>query len=147
MASQAVIWTDDVSDCSTWTFGNGANELGQPWTDIDINFACSTEGPAGFYNQWAGGTGDGSAAPAINSATADNGFLIVDSDLFGADANYDASWVENSWVQTANPIDCSDHPYVSLSFQTRYRCWDNGASDGSEKCLWKSAVTAQLGLP
>ena len=130
-----VFWTNDISDCGTWTFDNASAEAGAPWTDIDINFFCSTEGPAGFYNQWAGGTGDGSAAPAINSTSADNGFLMVDSDLFGADANYDASWVENCWVQTAEAIDCSAHPFVSIAMQTRYRCWDNGASDGSEKCF------------
>ena len=134
-ADREVFWTNDISTCADFTFGNGMAEVGQPWTDIDINFFCSTEGPAGFYNQWAGGTGDGSAAPAINSASADNGFLMVDSDLFGAEANYAADWVENCWAQTAEPIDCSAHPYVSIAMQTRYRCWDNGASDGSEKCF------------
>ena len=134
-ADREVFWTDDISNCDNWTFGNGAAEEGSPWFDIDINFACSTEGPAGPYNQWAGGTADGSAAPAINSTTADNGFLMVDSDLFGADANYDANWVENCWAQTAQPIDCSMHEFVSISMQTRYRCWDNGGSDGSEKCF------------
>ena len=134
-ADREVFWTNDISNCADFTFGNGSMEVGEPWTDIDINFFCSTEGPAGFYNQWAGGTGDGSAAPAINSASADNGFLMVDSDLFGAEANYSADWVENCWAQTAEPIDCSAHPYVSIAMQTRYRCWDNGASDGSEKCF------------
>ncbi len=134
-ADREVFWTNDIANCADFTFGNGSAEVGEPWTGIDINFLCSTEGPAGFYNQWAGGTGDGSAAPAINSATADNGFLMVDSDLFGADANYSADWVENCWAQTAEPIDCSAHPYVSIAMQTRYRCWDNGASDGSEKCF------------
>lgn len=134
-ADREVFWTNDISTCADFTFGNGSMEVGQPWTDIDISFLCSTEGPAGFYNQWAGGTGDGSAAPAINSASADNGFLMVDSDLFGAEANYAADWVENCWAQTAEPIDCSAHPYVSIAMQTRYRCWDNGASDGSEKCF------------
>jgi len=134
-ADREVFWTNDISTCADFTFGNGSMEVGQPWTDIDINFFCSTEGPAGFYNQWAGGTGDGSAAPAINSTSADNGFLMVDSDLFGAEANYSADWVENCWAQTADPIDCSAHPYVSIAMQTRYRCWDNGASDGSEKCF------------
>jgi len=134
-ADREVFWTNDISTCADFTFGNGSMEVGEPWTDIDINFFCSTEGPAGFYNQWAGGTGDGSAAPAINSASADNGFLMVDSDLFGAEANYSADWVENCWAQTAEPIDCSAHPYVSIAMQTRYRCWDNGASDGSEKCF------------
>lgn len=130
-----LIWADDVSDCGNWTFGNGAAEIAAPWTDIDINFTCSTEGPSGSFNQWAGGAGDGSAAPAINSTSADNGFLIVDSDLYGADATYSANWVENCWVQTAEAIDCSAHPFVSIAMQTRYRCWDNGASDGSEKCF------------
>jgi hypothetical protein len=134
-ADREVFWNNDISTCADFTFGNGSMEVGQPWTDIDISFLCSTEGPAGFYNQWAGGTGDGSAAPAINSASADNGFLMVDSDLFGAEANYAADWVENCWAQTAEPIDCYAHPYVSIAMQTRYRCWDNGASDGSEKCF------------
>ena len=78
-----VIWTDDISDCSTWTFGNGSGEVNQPWTDIDLDFQCSTVGSSGFYNQWAGGDGDGSPAPGMNSTTGDNGFLLVDSDLFG----------------------------------------------------------------
>ncbi len=132
-----VIWTHDcnIDDCGDWAFGNGAGEAGSPWEDIDLNFECSTDGPAGPYNQWAGGTGDFSAASAMNSTTAANGLLIVDSDLFGADANYGAAWIENSWVQTANAIDCSTLDFVSISLETRYRCWDNGGSDDSEKCL------------
>jgi len=132
-----VIWSHDcnVDDCSTWVFGNGSDIDGSPWEGIDLNFECSTEGPAGPYNQWAGGTGDFSAASAMNSTTSDNGLLIVDSDLFGADANYSAAWIENSWVQTADPIDCSSLEFVSISMETRYRCWDNGSSDDSEKCL------------
>jgi hypothetical protein len=132
-----VIWSHDcnVDSCDSWTFDNGASIVGSPWEDIDLNFECSTDGPAGPYNQWAGGTGDGSAASAMNSTTSSNGLLIVDSDLFGQDANYDAAWIENSWVQTANSIDCSTLDYVSISLETRYRCWDNGASDDSEKCL------------
>jgi len=132
-----VIWSHDcnVDSCSSWVFDNGSPIAGSPWEDIDLNFECTVEGPAGPYNQWAGGTGDGSAASPMNSTTANNGLLIVDSDLFGADANYDAAWIENSWVQTADPIDCSSLEFVSISMETRYRCWDNGASDDSEKCL------------
>lgn len=132
-----VIWTHDcnVEDCGDWVFGNGSGEVGSPWEDVDLNFECSTDGPSGPYNQWAGGTGDGSAASAMNSTTSANGLLIVDSDLFGADANYSAAWIENSWVQTGEAIDCSSLEYVSISLETRYRCWDNGASDDSEKCL------------
>lgn len=132
-----VIWSHDcnVDSCSSWVFGNGSDIAGAPWEGIDLNFECTTEGPAGPYNQWAGGTGDFSAASAMNSTTSDNGLLIVDSDLFGADANYSAAWIENSWVQTAEPIDCSSLEFVSISLETRYRCWDNGSSDDSEKCL------------
>ena len=61
--------------------------------------------------------------------------MIIDSDEFGQESNYSAAWVENAWFQNANAIDCSGHPYVTISFETRYRCWDNGASDDSEKCL------------
>ena len=136
-AARAVFWSHDcnVNDCSDWSFDNGAYEVGAPWTDIDINFECTTDGPSGPYNQWAGGSGDGSSASSMNSTTSSNGTIIVDSDLFGADANYDANWVENCWFQTVAPIDCSEHPYVSISLETRYRCWDNGGSDDSEKCL------------
>ena len=132
-----VIWSHDcnIDSCDTWTFGNGSDIAGSPWEGIDLNFECSTDGPAGPYNQWAGGTGDFTAASAMNSTTSDNGLLIVDSDLFGADANYSAAWIENSWVQTADPIDCSSLEFVSISLETRYRCWDNGSSDDSEKCL------------
>ena len=132
-----VIWSHDcnIDSCDTWTFGNGSDIAGSPWEGIDLNFECSTDGPAGPYNQWAGGTGDFTAASAMNSTTSDNGVLIVDSDLFGADANYSAAWIENSWVQTADPIDCSSLEFVSISLETRYRCWDNGSSDDSEKCL------------
>ena len=136
-AARAVFWSHDcnVDDCGDWSFDNAAYEVGAPWTDIDINFECTTDGPAGPYNQWAGGSGDGSAASSMNSTTSSNGTIMVDSDLFGADANYDANWVENCWFQTVAPIDCSEHPYVSISLETRYRCWDNGGSDDSEKCL------------
>ena len=99
-----------------------------------MNFECTTVGPAGFFNGWAGGNADGTPAPPINSTSGGN-FLMVDSDLHGAVAQYDANWIENSWVQTVNPIDCSASPYVAISFETRYRCWDNGVSDGSEKCF------------
>jgi len=130
-------WSNDcnVNNCSDWVFDNGSDISGSPWFDIDINFECTVVGPAGSYNQWAGGTGDGSAASAMNSTSSSNGMLMVDSDLFGEEANYDANWVENCWVQTANAINCSAEPFVSISLETRYRCWDNGSSDDSEKCL------------
>ena len=134
MANRDLIWSNDISNCADWTFGNASDEVNAPWSTIDLNFECTSDGPTGPYNGWAGANPAGSQAPGINSTSGGN-FLLVDSDLFGADANYDANWVENSWVQTAAPIDCSANPYVAISFETRYRCWDNGGSDGSEKCF------------
>ena len=134
MANRDIIWSNDISNCADWTFGNASEEVNAPWSTIDLNFECTSNGPTGPYNGWAGANPAGSQAPGINSTSGGN-FLLVDSDLFGADANYDANWVENSWVQTAQPIDCSVNPYVAISFETRYRCWDNGGSDGSEKCF------------
>ena len=56
-------------------------------------------------------TTSGQAEPVISRGkhnyNSDNGLLLIDSDLFGADANYSAAWIENSWVQTTDPIDCS----------------------------------------
>ena len=132
--ASAPIWSNDISDCADWVFGNASDEVNAPWSTIDLNFECTANGPTGPYNGWAGANPAGSQAPGINSTSGGN-FLLVDSDLFGADANYDAFWVENSWAQTAAPIDCSANPYVAMSFETRYRCWDNGGSDGSEKCF------------
>ena len=134
MANRDIIWSNDISNCADWTFGNASDEVGAPWYTIDLNFECTANGPTGPYNGWAGASPAGTQAPGINSTSGGN-FLLVDSDLFGADANYDANWVENSWVQTAAPIDCSANPYVAIAFETRYRCWDNGGSDGSEKCF------------
>lgn len=135
-ANQPVnLYSNTMADCADWVFGNGSNEVGQPWTGIDLNFMCSMVGPSGSYNAWAGGAGDGTAAPPLNSTTSEDGILLIDSDLYGGESNYAANWVENSWAQTAESIDCSQSAYVTLSMETRYRCWDNGSSDGSEKCF------------
>ena len=128
---QGLFWYNDISNCDDWVFGNGSGEMGEPWEGLDINFDCGSGGPAGPFNIWAGGSGDGSAAPAINS-TSGGQFLMLDSDLFGADGAYG---VENAWAQTAAPINCSTNSNVAIAFETRYRCWDNGSSDGSEKCF------------
>ena len=79
-------------DCSNISFTN-ANDEG--YTDyIDgINWECTTAGPSGPY-----------AIEAINSATADNDFVLVDSDLFGAEENYAASWVENCWFNIDDAV-------------------------------------------
>ena len=51
--------------------------------------------------------------------------MLVDSDLFGAEENYAASWVENCWFNIDDPVDLTGHPFVTVEFENRYRCWDN----------------------
>ena len=138
MANRVVIWSNDVSTCADWTTGNAAMEPNAPWTGQDINFVCGPNGPTGPYNAWAGGNNggaiDGNSAPPIQSTSGGN-FLMVDSDLYGAVDAYDAAWTENAWVQTANAVPMDSAEFVAITFETRYRCWDNGASDGTEKCF------------
>ena len=125
-----IIYQNTFGDCSNITFTN-AYDAG--YTDyIDgINFACTTEGPSGPYNGWAGGTAN-SPAPSPNFTTADDGYVMVDSDLFGAEENYAASWVENCWFEIDDPVDFTGHPFVTVEFENRYRCWDNTAD--IERC-------------
>jgi Secretion system C-terminal sorting domain len=118
---RVTIYTNDFSVCNDWTKVN-ANADGYPAYIAGINFECSTTGPTGP-----------AAIDPIASPTAANGFMMVDSDLFGGSAG--GTWVENCWFQNAVGIDCSGASHVSLKFDTFYRMWDNGSSDGSEYCL------------
>jgi hypothetical protein len=120
-ADRVTIYSNDFSDCSDWEMYNAFDE---GYTDFitGINFECSTVGPEGP-----------AAIDPIASPSAANGFMMVDSDEFGGDVG--GTWVENCWFQNAEPIDLSAYANVSLKFQTFYRMWDNGSSDGSEYCL------------
>ncbi len=119
-----VVWSNqcEVDNCSEWQFGNVG--------DYDINFYCSYDGPIGPSNTWAGADQGGEIAPPMNSSTSHNGILIVDSDAYSSGGG----GLENCWVQTIDPINCSELEDVTISFQTRYRCWDNGSNDGNERC-------------
>jgi hypothetical protein len=121
-ADREVFYTNDFSDCNDWViddaFSNGFTEFAE-----GLNFECGIGlAPTGFAP----------IAP-LESTTAANGFMMVDSDLYGGEEG--GTDIENNWFQSANPIDCSAYPYVSISFETFYRMWDNGSSDGNEYCL------------
>lgn len=124
--NREIIYTNDFSDCSNISFTN-ANDAG--YTDyIDgINWECTTNGPSGPY-----------PIAAISSTTADNGFVMVDSDLFGAEENYAASWVENCWFTIDEPVDLTGHPYVTVEFENYYRCWDN--TTDIERCYMEISL-------
>lgn len=115
-------YTNDFSNCDDWVIDN-AFENG--YTDFvsDLFFECGDniqpDGPASI--------------DAINSETADNGFMMIDSDEYGGEEGFDG--IENSWFQSAEAINCTDHPFVSISMWSFYRMWDNGSSDGNEYCL------------
>lgn len=136
---RVTFYTNDFSDCSDFTISNAGDE-GVPGFVDDLDFVCGTNGPSGP-----------ASIADIASTTASNGFMMVDSDEYGGETG--GSGIENCWFQTAQPIDCSAHPFVSLSFQTFYRMWDNGNSDGNEYCLvevsrdgitWPSVTTYEV---
>lgn len=121
-ADREVFYTNDFSDCNDWViddaFSNGYTEFVE-----GLDFECGIGlAPTGF-----------APIDPLASTTADNGFMMVDSDLFGGEEG--GTGIENNWFQSANPIDCSAYPYVSISFETFYRMWDGGSSDGNEYCL------------
>ncbi|MGB1074932.1 MAG: T9SS type A sorting domain-containing protein [Flavobacteriales bacterium] len=121
-AERETIWTNDFSNCDDWSiddaFSNGYTEYVE-----GLNFECGIGlEPTGF-----------APIAALNSTTAGNGFMMVDSDLFGGEEG--GTGIENNWFQSVNPIDCSNYPYVSVMFETFYRMWDGGSSDGNEYCL------------
>ncbi len=115
-------YTNNFSNCDDWVIDN-AFENGYTQFVSDLFFECGTniqpDGPASI--------------DPINSPTADNGFMMVDSDEYGGEEGFDG--IENCWFQSAEAIDCSEHPFVSISMQSFYRMWDNGSSDGNEYCL------------
>ena len=83
--------------------------------------------------------------PAMNSTTSDNGFLMVDSDLFGADANYDAAGWKilgfKPWI-----------PSIVLTILTSRCLFKRATGAGTmglltaaKSVLWRSAVMVSLG--
>ncbi|NQX90993.1 MAG: T9SS type A sorting domain-containing protein [Flavobacteriales bacterium] len=125
-----VFYTNDFSDCADFTIET-ANEAGFTEFFDGLTFQCGTGlAPSGA-----------AAIDAIESTSADNGFMMVDSD-----AAENQLEIENCWFQLAEPVDCSEHPFVSISFETQYFMWDGGASDGNEFC-WVEVSTDGVTWP
>ena len=94
---------------------DGNNELGQPWgTGGEHGFLWkqSFTGPWGLFSTTIG---------PLESATMDNGFMILDADSFNVDdqGNYTTINV-NGWMQTP-PLDMSDLNSVLVDFTTYFR--------------------------
>jgi PKD repeat protein len=88
-------WSDDFSDANTWKITNG--------TGNNDNWVIGTEGPSGSYK-----------IDKIQSTTASNGFALYDSDKM-------CSGNQDGYLTTKNPIDCSSHSNIVLSFESFYR--------------------------
>ena len=97
-----IIWANTISDCTEWTTAN-ANEPG-----AILDWQCGTEGPSGAY-----------AIAGINSPTADDGFLLLDSDAAGSAVGP----LENCWVDLVTPFTTVGTPSVALSFYNYFRTY------------------------
>lgn len=108
---RVTIWQNSIDDCSEWAAGNanetGANAIWQCGPNLE---------PTGDY-----------AIAGINSATADDGLLLLDSDAAGTAVGP----LENSWVDLTTSFTTVGHPRIALSFFNYFRTYQSA----SEYCL------------
>lgn len=105
-----VFYTNDFSDCSDFTFTNANDDLGLGQFLPGITWECSTVGPEGAY-----------AISPIASTTADNGFMMVDSDEFGGPDGGGATSLENCYFTLNDVLDLTGHELVSIEWENYYR--------------------------
>ena len=107
------IWSED--------FGNG---FPSTWSIEDVSGICpwvwSNDGSWGYFNSNNGSI----AGTAINSSTANNGFLICDPDsannaTYGQPSGANYQYLESYF--TTSSIDLSAYPAVVLEFQQYFR--------------------------
>ena len=106
------IWANTISDCSDWMMAN-ANAPGAS----NVDWQCGPNlAPTGPY-----------AIAGINSPTADDGLLLLDSDAAGTALGP----LENAWAQLVTPFSTLGNPNVALSFFTYFRTYQ----PSEEYCL------------
>ena len=124
--SAVVIWEEDFgggfpSGWSTYTNNTGAGNTGSlPGNTAECQWKYSTVGSWGYWNTNQGQ----SAAPAINSTTSSNGFLISDIDSAnhwnaGQPSGNTYYYLESYF--TTSSIDLTGFPNVSLEFEHSFR--------------------------
>lgn len=100
---RVTIWANTISDCSEWMMDN-ANEPG-----ADVDWQCGPSlAPTGPY-----------AIAGINSPTAEDGLLMLDSDAAGAALGP----LENCWAELVTPFTTVGTPSVALSFYNYFRTY------------------------
>ena len=124
--SSVVIWDEDFgggfpSSWSTYTNNTGSGNSGSlPGNTAECPWKYSTVGSQGYWNTNQGA----SPAPAINSTTSSNGFLISDIDSAnhwnaGQPSGNTYYYLESYFTTSA--IDLSGFPNVSLEFEHSFR--------------------------
>ena len=113
-AAGDTVWIEDFAGGipSGWTL-SGANLLDCPWKHSFV-------GSVGFYN----GGNYPAAAPAMNSASAANGFMICDPDsanhsLYGQPSGSTYQYLE-SYI-TTSAINLTGQPSIRLEFEQSFR--------------------------
>lgn len=105
VAKATTIWSDNCSTAANWVVNStGTNPAG--WEFKVGNYQFVSQPPF----------------TTLNSTTAANGYLMVNSDLNGGSA---ANFEIISSITTATPIDCSNHPTVKLKYQHNFRWWND----------------------
>ncbi|MDX9942424.1 MAG: T9SS type A sorting domain-containing protein [Bacteroidales bacterium] len=101
----------EMLDDAIWYEGFDGGLPGS-WQSVDLSgyvgFVHTYSGPQGSYSQ---------GVPGINSSSASNGFMILDSDLA---SEHNPGGLTDAYIQSP-PIDLSGHPHVMLSFQHFFR--------------------------
>lgn len=120
-SAPTIIWSDDCSDPATWVFTNTSTQgFDWEWTQDPNAIPPNSNGP-------------------MTSSTASNGYMLINSDANGSPTSQD---LDGTFIiaefTNANPVDCSNYPYVKLVFEHNYRWWqdtrgvrvsgDNGAT-------------------
>ena len=106
------IWANTISDCSDWMMAND-NAPGASMVDWQCGPNLAPNGPY--------------AIAGINSPTAEDGLLLLDSDAAGTALGP----LENAWAELVTPFSTVGNPSVALSFFSYFRTYQ----PTSEYCL------------
>lgn len=119
---KAALWSDDFSTAANWELTNTSSPA------LNWSFSSNVNGsPVAALNP-------------IGFTTVSNGYAIINSDAAGASAT------QNARIETANPIDLSGHPYVTLKFQHIYRTFEDRRVvhvSGDNGATWTSYVITE----
>lgn len=96
------LWSNDISTATDWAFTNTSSPAQDWYIETDPN-AVPTYAPVG-------------------TASAANGFLMIDSDVAGSSATQDA------YATYTGVIDLTGNPYVTLEFDHHYRAYQETRS-------------------